>query len=103
MSCLMMILKRPSNGRLDHILSLVTESANLLIYLSFLSLHLMADDPESATSRSNLGYFMIALILVIILRCLVELVVSLIKMVRYIRKYCGKSSRVAPVENQNKV
>lgn len=73
-----------------------------MMYISFLSLHLTADTPENAKKRMNLGYFMIALIFVIILRCLVELVVSLVNTVKYIKKFCRKNARVAPQQTVGK-
>lgn len=99
----MIAFKKPFDGKLDHVLNLVTDCAYLLMYITFLSLHLTEDVPENEKKRSNLGYFMIALILLIILRCFVDLVVSLVDLVKYIIKFCRKSCRVAPQPRTEKI
>ena len=95
-SCLIIALKRPYFRRLDNILNLVVEGAYLLIYIAFLILHFWAIVPENEQSRAKVGSFMIAMIVVIICRCLVDLAVGIVTSVIHIRNYCKKLSRVAP-------
>ena len=42
---------------------------------------------------------MIALIIIIICRCLVDLVVGLIRAVQYIKKFCHKKNKISPQPN----
>lgn len=101
-SCLVMAFKRPYKRKLDNILNLIVESAYFLIYIAFLSLHYTSIVPENLRKRLNLGYFMIVLIIIIIGRCLVDLVVGLIQSIRYIKKYCSKKTQVVPAAEKKK-
>lgn len=101
-SCLVIAFKRPYKRKLDNILNLVVEGAYFLIYIAFLSLHYTSVVPENLGVRSNWGYFMIALIVVIIARILVDLVVGLVHSVRYIKKYCGKKQEIVKPKTKKK-
>jgi len=87
-SCLIMIIKRPYKGKMENILNLIVESAYFLMFVAFLSLHLISKSPDSEKHRQNLGYFMIALIIVVIFKVLVDFVLGLVEYYRLIKKYC---------------
>lgn len=91
-SCLVIIFKKPYKMKLENVLNLIVDSAYFLIFIAFLSLHLTSMTPENEKKRSNIGYLMIALVLVIIGRILVDLVVGLVKSFHYIKKYCCKKT-----------
>jgi hypothetical protein len=98
-SCLVMVIKRPYKGKLESILNLAVESAYFLVFIVFMSLHFTSISPDTEEKRTNLGYFMIALIIVVICRVLVDLVVSLMEYYQLIKKYCCKKvqNKVKPL------
>ena len=94
-SCLAIIWKRPYLRKLSNVLNFTIEFAYFLIYAAFLALHLTTSVRENERRKTNIGYFMIALIVLIIARCLVDLVVGLWESYKYIRRYCNKKNKVA--------
>lgn len=96
-----MIFRRPYKRVLDNVLNLVIESAYFLIFVLYLSLHFTSAIPENFEKRQNLGLVMIGLIIVIISRCLVDLVMGLIRAFQYVKKYCGKKNKIAPLPKNN--
>ena len=90
-SCVAIVWKRPYDSKLSNVLNLAVEAAYLLIYISFFILYMTAAVLENGTHRSKIGYFMIALIILVIVRCLVELVVGLWESYIYIRKFFQKN------------
>lgn len=80
-SCLAIAFKKPHKTGLDNILHLITEGAYLLIYILFLSLLSISAVPENFDRRHTLGYLMIALIILVVCRCLVDLVFGILKTV----------------------
>jgi len=98
-SCLIMIIKRPYKRKLENILNLAVESAYFLMYIAFMSLHFTSISPDTEKKRTNLGYFMIALLIVVICRVLVDLVVCLVEYYKLIKKYCCKKvqNKVKPL------
>ena len=99
-SCLVMIIKRPYKVKLQNILNLAVESAYFLMYIAFMILHFTSISAYTEKKRSNLGYFMIALMIVVICRVLVDFILSLVEYYKLIKKYCCKKvqSKVKPAK-----
>lgn len=97
-SLLIILLSRPYKRKINNVLNFSVESAYFFIFLGFLMLASLKNEPGNLGSRNTVGTAMIILICVIIARCMVDMIIGIIDTIRYIRKYCKKSEE--PKDNQ---
>jgi len=91
----MMLSKRPYRSKLANVLNILTEGAYFFLYVGYFLLHQNSISPENETRRKSIGYAMTALVLLVILRCIIELFVTVIETITSIKQYCKKRNRVS--------
>lgn len=80
-------VKRPYNNKMTNILSLISEIAFLLIFIGFLVLTLTKNTISGSSRARYIGWPLIAMVFVIVAKCVVEYVFFLIQFVKKVISY----------------
>ena len=81
---------RPYHRKLNTVLDLAVEMCLLAIFSLFLSVKLSSDEQENEERRKLIGRTIIGLLIVMIARCVIDLILGLIEMAKAIKKHCSK-------------
>lgn len=82
--------KRQFKSKLANVLNLITEIAFLLIFIGFLVLALTRESMGRYPRAQYIGRPLIALVFVIVAKCVLEYIIFLVELIRKIISYCKK-------------
>jgi hypothetical protein len=87
-----LLWKRPYEGILRNILNSITEACVLALFVVFLALHIKRHTITEKES-TQIGKLIIAFVILIIVRCIVDLVIGIIELIKVIRANCCQKKK----------